>query len=172
MAKVKTFITFSIALDESTDISSTAQLVIYLRGVDIDLSVTEDFMDMISMTDTTTRADILLAVEEAIDGMGLTWERLTSVTTDGAPAMRGDRRGFVGLLREKLGHSKLPAVHCMVHQEALYSKVAVHGDVMNTVVRTVNYVRSNGLNHRQFKEFLSSMEEDYPDISIVVKCVG
>jgi len=51
---VKTFVAFSVALDESTDISDTAQLVIYIRGVDKELNVTEDFLDLVAMTDTTT----------------------------------------------------------------------------------------------------------------------
>ncbi|XP_047103552.1 general transcription factor II-I repeat domain-containing protein 2-like [Schistocerca piceifrons] len=35
---------------------------------------------------------------------------------------------------------------------------------MKVVVRIVNYIRSHGLTHRQFKEFFFSFEEEYPDI--------
>jgi len=37
--KVKSFVTFSVALDESTDISDVAQLAILIRGVDETLSL-------------------------------------------------------------------------------------------------------------------------------------
>jgi len=37
--KVKSFVTFSVALDESTDISDVAQLAIFIRGVDETLSL-------------------------------------------------------------------------------------------------------------------------------------
>jgi len=38
--KVKLFVTFSVALDESTNISDVAQVAIFIRGVDETLSVT------------------------------------------------------------------------------------------------------------------------------------
>ncbi len=40
--KVKTFVAFSIALDESTDINNVAQLGIFIRGVDESLKITEE----------------------------------------------------------------------------------------------------------------------------------
>jgi len=42
--KVKLFVTFSVALDESTDISDVAQLAIFIRGVDETSSVTVEFL--------------------------------------------------------------------------------------------------------------------------------
>jgi len=52
--KVKLFGTFSVALDESTDISDVAQLAIFIRGVDETFSVTVEFLVLVPMTDTTT----------------------------------------------------------------------------------------------------------------------
>jgi len=43
--KVKSFVIFSVALDESTDISGIAQLAIFIRGVDKTLSVTGSSWD-------------------------------------------------------------------------------------------------------------------------------
>ncbi|XP_049940476.1 general transcription factor II-I repeat domain-containing protein 2-like [Schistocerca serialis cubense] len=94
-AKIENFLAYSIALDESTDINDTAQLAIFLRGVDDDLHVTEELLDMISLKDTVTGADILAAVEMAAEGIGLPWEKLFSVTTDGAPAMCGKAKGLL-----------------------------------------------------------------------------
>jgi hypothetical protein len=39
---VKSFIAFSVAIDESTDITDVAQLAIFIRGVDETLTVTEE----------------------------------------------------------------------------------------------------------------------------------
>ncbi len=40
--KVKTFVAFSIALDESTDINNVAQLGLFICGVDESLKITEE----------------------------------------------------------------------------------------------------------------------------------
>ena len=52
--KVKSFVMFSVALDESTDTADTAQLAIFIRGVDETLSVTVQFLGLVPVTDTTT----------------------------------------------------------------------------------------------------------------------
>ena len=128
---------FSIALDESTDLSNTAQLAIFIRGVDDDFNVTEELLELVPMKGTTTGADILEAVEEAISSFGLNWENLTAPTTDGAPAMVGVNTGFVGLLRKKLKKPDLPAIHCFTHQEALCAKSLKMNHVMSVVTRAV-----------------------------------
>lgn len=40
------YLAFSLAVDESTDITDTAQLAIFLRGVKTDLSVNEELLDV------------------------------------------------------------------------------------------------------------------------------
>ena len=55
--KVESFVIFSVALDESTDISDVAQQAIFIRGVDETLSVTEEFLGLVPMIDTITVND-------------------------------------------------------------------------------------------------------------------
>ena len=43
VATAKDFESFSIALDESTDVSDTAQCAVFIRGVDCSLNMTEEF---------------------------------------------------------------------------------------------------------------------------------
>lgn len=38
-------------------------------------------------------------------------------------------------------------------------------DVMSVVVKTVNFIKSRGLNHRQFQEFLKETNAEYGDIT-------
>ena len=45
---------FSLALDESTDISDTALLVIFIRAVSVGFDVLEEFLDMATLSSTTT----------------------------------------------------------------------------------------------------------------------
>lgn len=52
MLKAKNFIAFSLALDESTDIIDTAQLAIFIRSVDSNLSVTKELLNIMPLKDT------------------------------------------------------------------------------------------------------------------------
>ncbi|KAL3860422.1 hypothetical protein ACJMK2_010546 [Sinanodonta woodiana] len=51
------FIWYSVALDESTGVSDTAQLLIFIRGVDENVKMTEDIAGLCSMHDTTQGRD-------------------------------------------------------------------------------------------------------------------
>jgi len=55
--------------------------------VDEDLNVTEEFSDLILMHNTTTGEDVFLALEETVENLSLSWDRLESVTAGGAPSM-------------------------------------------------------------------------------------
>ena len=154
---------YSIACDESTD---TAQLLIFLRGVDDNFCITEELLDLRSLKGTTTGKDIFKAVFDAIDKMGLKWDKLCGVTTDGALAMTGERNGMTSMVYAKVQESGGEAfkIHCIIHQEAFCAKTVQLGDVMNTVVKIVNIIRSRGLYHRQFQSFLSDVDADYGDV--------
>ncbi|XP_028456300.1 scavenger receptor cysteine-rich type 1 protein M130-like [Perca flavescens] len=80
--KVKSFIAFSVAIDESTDITDVAQLAIFIREVDDTLTVTEEFVKLVPMTDTMTAADIFTALVGALDRVGVDWSRAVSLATD------------------------------------------------------------------------------------------
>ena len=88
--KAYAFDFYSIACDESTDTADTAQLLIFLRGVDDNFCITEELFDLRSLKGTTTGKNIFKAVFDAIDKMGLKWDKLCGVTTDGVPAMTGE----------------------------------------------------------------------------------
>ncbi|TWW57366.1 hypothetical protein D4764_07G0000850 [Takifugu flavidus] len=70
-----------------TDITDIAQLAIFIRGVDKTLTVSEEFLELVSMTDTTTAEDIFCPVVGALDRIGADWSRAVSLATDGAPSM-------------------------------------------------------------------------------------
>lgn len=61
-AKSSSFESFSIACDESTDISGKAQLAVFLRSCDKNFNIFEELLELIPMPGTTTGQDIFTCV--------------------------------------------------------------------------------------------------------------
>lgn len=168
VGKGKDFIAYSLAVDESSDISDIAQLSIFIRGVDSSLCVTEEFLGLYPMHGTTTGKDLYEQVSGCVNDMELPWDKLVGLTTDGAPAMCGHKSGLVARIRErkkeKDSTGELISYHCIIHQESLCGKALKMEHVMSTITRAVNFIRAKGLNHRQFKTFLEELNSEYGDL--------
>ena len=165
--KAKDFVYFSLALDESNDVQDTAQLLIFIRGVNSNFEVTEELAALQSLMDTTTGEDIFGKVCQTMEELDLDWSKLASITTDGAPNMTGASRGLVGRVKKEMAERGLTLplqVHCLIHQQALCCKVLRWESVMKVVVSCINFIRANGLKHRQFQAFLSELESAHGDV--------
>ena len=101
---------FSIAVDESTDVTDTAQLAIFIRGLNSDFVITEELLCVQSMKDTTTGQDIYGEVKSAFSRFGLKWENLSGIVTDGAPAMKGKNSGLVARIKTELTNRQINPV--------------------------------------------------------------
>ncbi|KAM4611569.1 general transcription factor II-I repeat domain-containing protein 2-like [Polymixia lowei] len=170
--KAKCFRAYSVALDESTDITDTAQLAIYVHGVDDNFVVMEELLTVAPMHGHTTAQEIFRQLCDAIVDVGLPWKRFAGITTDGAPSMTGRRNGLVALVQRKLeeeGVEEAIALHCIIHQQALCSKCLKFDNVMSVVVKCINHIRSRGLKHREFRAFLEEIESAYEDVLYFTK---
>ncbi|XP_050525438.1 general transcription factor II-I repeat domain-containing protein 2-like [Daktulosphaira vitifoliae] len=128
---------FSIALDESTDVSDVSQLLIFLRVISPQFEVYEKLLELCSLHETSKGSDIFNAVKNAIEPFG-GFKKMSSVVTDAAKAMIGKNIGFFGLLRKF--NVNVPAIHCIIHQEALCGKKMKLDGVMNTVFKITNLI--------------------------------
>jgi hypothetical protein len=64
----------------------------------------------------------------------------------------------------KLGFkNKLIQYHCINHQQNLNGKPLGFKQFMTDAVSVVNFIRSYGLNHRQFKVYLDEIKSEYCD---------
>ena len=90
--------------------------------------------------------------------------------------MVGVRKGFVTLLEKHIiskGYGdKLIKFHCIIHQESLCAVTLHMEEIMKVAVKVVNYIKSNGLNHRQFKEFFWRKMLVNQTLLIIVMFIG
>lgn len=132
---------FSLALDESTDICHTAQLVFWVRYDLNGETFQEDMLAMVPVGENTRGLDIFNAFQEVSTRFELDLHKLASVASDGAPSMIGKLNGFVKLLKDYLNSigAKQPLIsyHCIIHQQNLCAK-ALGKD--NKVLATITKV--------------------------------
>uniref|UniRef100_UPI0035901BC1 general transcription factor II-I repeat domain-containing protein 2-like n=1 Tax=Myxine glutinosa TaxID=7769 RepID=UPI0035901BC1 len=160
---------FSLACDETTDITNTAQLAIFVRGITAEFDTREELLSLQAMHGTTKGEDLFEQVVLAMNKFELQFDKLSGLATDGAPAMVGAQKGLTALFKKEMSRlsldpSELVVCHCIIHQENLCAQSLKLNNVTTTVVSTINVIKSRGLNSHQFKELLSELESEYGDL--------
>ena len=167
--KVKNFVSWSFAIDKSTDVKDAAQLALFTNGVDKELNETKELLSLQCMKDTETGANIFSEVLNAFDKFGLDLSTLYGIATDGTRTMYGTGIGFVGLLKSALKENNISdniaIFHCIIHQQNLCAKSLKFKHVIGPVFKTVNFIRAQGLNHQQFQKFLDNLDNEHQDLA-------
>ena len=76
-----------LALDESCDISDTAQLAIFLRGIDTKFNIAKELSSLVPMEGTTTGKNLYDELKSVLEKFSILLEKIIGISTDGAPAM-------------------------------------------------------------------------------------
>jgi hypothetical protein len=128
-----------------------------------------------AMKGTTTSDDLHDEIKKVLLKLNTTIQKLVGVVTDGTPSMAGKNSGLSSLItkdvKNKTGRD-LFVYHCLIHQENLCAKSAKITNVFTVVAKLVNYIRSKGLNHSQFQQFLSHMGSENGDVCTIQKYAG
>ena len=167
--KCNNFVFYSVvAMDESTDSSDTAQVAIFIRGINENFEIVEELAALVGLKDCTKAANLYTALINTLKKCNLSVKNMSVLTTDGAPTMIGKRGGVAALIKqdaEANENMNFSTFHCILHQQVLCTKV-LSGlqHVMAVIVRIVNYIKSNSLNHRQFQTLLDELETEFGDV--------
>ena len=151
---------FRLQLDKSTDVASCSQLLVFARYL-TGFAVKEEFLFCSPLKATTKSEDIMNIVNHFMEENGIEWAKLGSLCMDGAPGMMGKRSGFVALVKKKC--PDVIATRYVLHCQALATKTLPKelGDVMASVVATVNFIRARAFNHRLLQVFCEDIGAVY-----------
>ena len=137
MTKMRDSPTFSLMIDESTDVSVLKQLVVYGRAV-VDGKLESHFLGMRDLADGRAMT-IERSLLEFLNDNGLEITNMSSFGSDGANVMTGRREGVAARLKRL--NSNLISIHCVAHHLALAAGQASE---------TIPYLR-------KFKEILCNL---------------
>lgn len=154
-----------LAVDESTDVSDNAQLLVYIRFLNREKNqFCEDLLGVTPLQTTTKGEDIYLAIKEMLAKRGIEPKQVISITTDGAPAMIGREKGAVARLKED--NADLISYRCIIHQAVLCSTLSdEYAEVMKTMMKIINFLRaSSSCQHCMLREFLKEVDTNSDDL--------
>ncbi len=86
-------------MDKSADITDTVQLNIFIKGIDDNFHVFEEFLSLGCLHGTTKGTDISHKLKLCSENFKLDMNKLISICTDGAPAMVGKQQGWLHYLK-------------------------------------------------------------------------
>ena len=151
---------FSIQLEETTDVVSCSQLLVFWRYF-TQSDMKDNILFCLELESTTKAVDVTESLTMFFDQEELKWEHLCGVCTDGAPAMLGAKNDLQTLVRNRSPDAV--SMHCMIHRQVLASKTFSESlqDVFNIAIKTVNLVKNATLNTRLFRKLCSEMNAEH-----------
>ncbi|XP_053545292.1 zinc finger BED domain-containing protein 5-like [Bombina bombina] len=147
---------FALQLDESTDVSGLAQLLVFIRFIHTD-RIIEQFLCCLELPMRTRGEDIFKTLDCFMKENNLQWLNCVGICTDGAPSMVGSTKGFIALAKKE--NENIIFTHCFLHREALVAQTIGNElrKVLDKVVQMVNYIKSRPLQSRLFAHICEEM---------------
>ncbi|CAM5127209.1 unnamed protein product, partial [Natator depressus] len=111
----------------------------------------------------TTGEATFKAIDDFIKNNDLDWSRCVGISTDGARAMIGSKKGVVACIQAVAPEAKL--TRC-IHREALATQ-NIQADlkqVRDEAVKIINFVKGRPLNDRLFSQFCDEMGSVYTQL--------
>jgi hypothetical protein len=113
---------FSLFLDESNDITKTAQIIVRVRYFDMDENLFRERLLCIAyLIERPSAKNIYTAVKRGLDFLNVSSKNMCAITADGAATMKSERNGVLSLF-DKESDSDIFRLLCFVHQEVSFTK--------------------------------------------------
>lgn len=140
---------FALQIDESTDVTNMAQLLVFVR-YDYHEEIKEEFLFCKPLESNTKAENIFSVIDNYLSKIGVPWKKCVGICTDGAKAMYGHLTGLAAKVKKVA--RKCKRTHCVIHREALASKdmpESLH-TVLKDAVKVINFIKARALNSRIF----------------------
>lgn len=102
----------------------------------------EELAAMRSMKGTTTGSDLFTEINASMDKLGVKWNKLVNVTTDGCPNLTGKNVRLLKRMQDTVTEinpeQKLIFLHCIIHQEVLCKSVLKISHVVDVVTKLIS----------------------------------
>lgn len=154
---------FTIMVDETTDISTTEQVVMVLRWVDPTLAVHEDFIGLYA-TDSIEANSLVAIIKDVLLRLNLTLDSCRGQCYDGASNMQGVRNGVATqILRDQ---PKAIYTHCYGHAlnlacQDMVRAIKVIRDALDTtfeISKLLKYSAKRKATYQKLKDEISPNE--------------
>ena len=162
LAKLRLAPCFGLQLDETTDITSKAQLIVYVRFPSTErMKIVDHYLFCLPIGIDTlfSKLDNYFSEHEVM------WSKCKSVSTNGARAMVGFRNGVVGLIKQVA--PEVVSIYCILHREALVAEKLANeekncqfADVICDVTKIVTTILKKLKSNRAFHELVREMGDD------------
>nr|XP_039253417.1 zinc finger BED domain-containing protein 5-like [Styela clava] len=155
--------TFSLQMDESTDVDDLAVLLVFVRYV-YNFETEENLLFCKPLKTHTTGEDIFLLIQSFFEDHDISWKNCSSVCTDGAAAMVGKYSGLVAHIKSK--NPETVAIHCFLHRHALAAKRMPPDlvEVLEDVTKIINFIKARPLNSRIFRLLCEDMGKTHKSL--------
>ena len=166
LAKLRLATCFGLQLDETTDITSKAQLIVYVCFPSTErMKIVDHYLFCLPIDIDTTALSVFSKLDNYFLEHEVMWSKRNSVSTDGAPAMVGVRSGIVALIKQVA--PKVVSIHCILHREALVAKKLANeekncqlADLICDVTKIVTIILKKPKSNRAFHKLVREMGDD------------
>ncbi|KAL2096421.1 hypothetical protein ACEWY4_008569 [Coilia grayii] len=160
LERIKSSPFFSLQLDECTDATNAALLLVFVR-YRWDSSLHEDILFCGELPTRATAQECFRCMDIYFTENGLDWQNCVGVCSDGAASMTGRHHSVIRQILERAPEAKW--IHCFLHRENLAAKKMSpeFHEVMTVSVKAINFIKNNAVNSRCFAKLCEDIEADH-----------